>query len=434
MPCVPAFDPQTEALLEQLGAVANSTVADLAAQRESWPASDPALLAPRPLADVCELVLPTEPPVAVRIYTPVGQPPRAVIVWLHPGGFVAGHLDDIDGVCRALAEDSDATVMSVAYRLAPEHPYPAAVDDVTAVLTWLHDHAASLGLDCDRIGVGGQSAGATLAAAACLRLRDEGRPLPVLQVLAYPVLDPALAAPSYVENDGKLFTRAQLSRDWELYLGERRERPPAYAAPLLADDLGGLPPALVLAAGHDPARDDSRRYAQRLREAGVDCELLEYPSTIHAFLSFAGVLGVAREALEVIADRLRVGLGPVEPCLHHVGLSYPPEAAMQARDFYRDLLGLRELRVPAALADRPFLWFSAGAAAELHLIPERVVRVAGDRHTCLAVASLDGIAAGLEAAGHTVERYVDIVNRPQAFVRDPFGNLLELTELHGAPG
>src|SRR5690242_12017645 len=160
-----------------------------AALLDAGDALELAPLAPVPLPAVADLLMPGEPPVGVRVYTPDVIAPRGALVWLHPGGFVAGEIEDIDGVCRTMAAEGRCTVISVDYRLAPAHPFPAAVEDTLTVLAWLREHAGTLGVDAERIAVGGQSAGATIAAGALLRMRDAGSRLPVLQVLAYPVLD-----------------------------------------------------------------------------------------------------------------------------------------------------------------------------------------------------------------------------------------------------
>ena len=387
-------------------------------------------LPPIPLPAVADLLIPAEPPVRVRVYTPDVAAPRPGLVWLHPGGFVAGEIDDIDGVCRALAAGGRCAVISVDYRLAPAHPFPAAMEDTLAVLSWLRDHGATLGIDPGRLAAGGQSAGAAIVAGALLRARDAGDPLPRLQLLAYPVLDPTLSAPSWVENDGKLFTAADTADEWRQYLGEAPATP--YAAALLARDLSGLPPALLLGAGHDPARDDTRRYAERLADAGVPAEHVEFPGTIHAFLSFPAALPVAREALELMTARLRDRLAGTDVRLHHVGLTYPPGREHDVRAFYRDVLGLTEKPVPAAFADGGFVWFSAGPGeAELHLIADATPRDTGSGHACLAVDGLDELCDRVRSAGYEVDRVNAIEHRPQAFFDDPFGNLLELTALQG---
>lgn len=318
-------------------------------------------------------------------------------------------------------------VVSVDYRLAPEHPFPAAIDDVTAVVEWIVAHAGTIGVDPDRLAIGGQSAGATIAASATLRLRDENGPRPAFQVLAYPVLDPVLDEPSHSENDHHfLFTTERTAWCWKHYLGGTSASP--LAAPLTAPRLNGVPPALILAAGFDPSRDDSRLYHRRLLDEGTASELVEYPHTIHAFLSFAAELDVAWEALDLIAARLRERLGSFEARLHHVALPYTPGAQDQVRQFYGTLLGLEELPVPEAFADRAFVWFAAGAG-ELHLIPEPspTPNHGGDQHACLSVDRFDEILERLEAYECRIDRYDLLSDRAQAFVHDPFGNLLELT-------
>jgi acetyl esterase len=420
------LDPQTRALVNRLSEHSNGTpsLEEMRAPLESHMVQE---LAPRDLLDVAELVVPGEPPVPIRVFVPRVSAPRPVLIWLHPGGFVAGEVDDVDGVCRILSADGRCTVISIEYRLAPEHPFPAAIDDVTAVIEWIVAHAGTLGVDAERLAIGGQSAGATIAASATLRLRDKGGPRPCFQVLAYPVLDPALDTPSYAENDHHfLFTTERLAWCWRHYLGGTSAS--SLAAPLIAPRLDGLPPALILAAGFDPSRDDSRLYHQRLIDEGIASELVEYPGTIHAFLSFAAELDVAWQALDLITARLRDRLGSPAARLHHVALPYAPGAQDQVRRFYQALLGLEELPVPEAFADRSFVWFAAGAG-ELHLIPEPSPAQddRSDRHACLSLGRFDEILERLEAAEYEIERYDLLPDRTQAFVHDPFGNLIELT-------
>jgi acetyl esterase len=420
------LDSQARALVERLSGDSSPTpsLEDMRAPLEPHLVQE---LAARTLLDVADLIVPGEASVPIRVFVPRVRAPRPVLIWLHPGGFVAGEANDVDGVCRILAADGRCTVVAISYRLAPEHPFPAAIDDVMAVVEWIVAHALTLGVDSERFAIGGQSAGATIAASATLRLRDEGGPRLAFQVLAYPLLDPALDKPSYVENDHHfLFTTQRAAWCWEHYLGGTAASP--LAAPLTAPRHSDLPPALILAAGFDPSRDDSRLYHQRLIDDGTDSELVEYPRTIHAFLSFAAELDVAWEALDLIAARLRERLGSSEARLHHVALPYAPGAQDQARRFYGALLGLKELPIPEAFADRSFVWFAAGTG-ELHLIPElSSARDDGsDRHACLSVDRFDEILERLEAAEYRIERYDMLADRPQAFVHDPFGNLVELT-------
>lgn len=421
------LDPQTRALVERLpndDPGSNPSIEDMRAPLEAHMLRE---LGPRDLLGVTDLLVGGEPPVPIRLFVPRAPVPRPALIWLHPGGFVAGELGDVDGVCRILAADGCCTVIAVGYRLAPEHPFPAAIDDVTAVVTWIRGHGKTLGIDPGRLAIGGQSAGATIAASTTLALRDKGGPDLALQVLAYPVLDPTLDKPSYVENDHHfLFTTARTAWCWEQYLGAAPVSP--LAAPLTAPRLDRLPAALILAAGFDPSRDDSRHYHERLLSDGTVSELIEYPHTIHAFLSFAAELDVAWEALRVIATRLRERLGSREGRLHHVALPYAPGAQNQVRQFYGSLLGLRELPVPEAFRDRSFVWFAAGTG-EIHLIPEPSPQNNGsERHACLAIDRLDETLQRLEAAGYQVDHSDLLTSRRQAFVHDPFGNLVELTD------
>jgi acetyl esterase len=423
---VGGLDSQTRALVERLSGDSSPTpsLENMRAPLEPHMVQE---LAPRDLLDVADLMVPGPAPVPIRVFVPHVPGPRPVLIWLHPGGFVAGEVNDVDGICRILAADGRCTVVTIDYRLAPEHPFPAAIDDVTAVVEWIVAHAETLGVDSERFAIGGQSAGATIAASATLRLRDEDGPRPAFQVLAYPVLDPALDKPSYVENDHRfLFTTEETAWCWKHYLSGTLASP--LAAPLTAPRLDGVPPALILAAGFDPSRDDSRLYHRRLIDQGIASELVEYPHTIHAFLSFAAELDVAWEALHLISARLRERLGSSRARLHHVAVPYAPGAQDQVRRFYGALLGLTELPVPEAFADRSFVWFAAGTG-ELHLIPEpwSAWDDRSDRHACLSVDRFDEILERLEADEYPIDRYDLLTDRAQAFVHDPFGNLVELT-------
>jgi acetyl esterase len=417
------LDDQTRALVERIES-------DPAAFREAATLDDLGFRAAAgpSLKAVSDLLLPGDPPIPARVYLPDNAPPpRPALLWLHPGGFTGGSIDDVDANCRVLAAQSASVVMSIDYRLAPTHRYPAAALDVRRAMRWLTANCATFGVDPQRIAVGGQSAGATLAATFCLEAGDGQAP--ALQVLCYPILDPGTEGDSYRENAaGYVFTAAGVAEDWSEYLGADAGNPPAPAAPLLAPDLSGVPPALILAAGYDPARDDSRRYAQRLASAGREVTLLEYGRTIHAFLSFTGVLDVAQEALAAIATELRARLGSAPPRLQHATIPYRSGAGEQVREFYRDVLGLSEKQVPRQLGGRDFIWFDAGPySAELHLVPEDAPVQDGLRHLCLAVDRLEPLEQRLADAGYELERHELMPGRPQLFVRDPFLNLVEIT-------
>ncbi len=248
--------------------------------------------------------------ISVRVYTPadaVGAN-RGVLVWFHGGGWVIGDLDSADATCRALANRAGAVVVSVDYRLAPEHPAPAALDDCLAALTWTVENAELLGVDASKVAVGGDSAGGNLAALLCQRVRDEFGPDIDFQLLVYPVTDLTLAHPSMDENaDGYFLTKATMEWFVRCYIGDRDGKDAA-VSPLHADDLSGLPPALVITAEFDPLRDEGEAYAAALRDAGVATEALRYPGQIHGFFAMPSMLDDAKQALDVAGAALRSAL------------------------------------------------------------------------------------------------------------------------------
>lgn len=222
--------------------------------------------------------VPAGPDVPVRIYRP--HQARGALVWLHGGGFVMGDLDTEHPWATRLAEGSGAVVISVGYRLAPEHRFPAALDDAYAVLTWVAEHAAELGVDPGRIAVGGHSAGGGIAAAVALRARDEQGPAIRFQLLNQPGLDDRQETWSARNfTDTPWFNRDKVTASWRHYLGARTATP--YAAPARADDLSGLPPAHIATAEFCPNRDEDIDYALRLLRAGVPVELHQWPGTFH---------------------------------------------------------------------------------------------------------------------------------------------------------
>ncbi len=223
--------------------------------------------------------------VPIRIYRGEGDP-AALVVYFHGGGFVIGSIGLMDNVARELAHSSDAVVVSVGYRLAPEHPYPAGLDDCETVTRWAVANCTRFGLPPSAVVVAGESAGGNLAAAVSLRLRDLGGPLPAGQVLIYPGVAGSLTHPSTVEFDGLIISRTAGERYWAAYSGGRDLDDDPYAAPLSAPSLSGLPPALVVLGGCDMLRDEGRAYARRLREEGVDVDEVCYPGQPHGFVNF----------------------------------------------------------------------------------------------------------------------------------------------------
>ncbi|WP_200820932.1 alpha/beta hydrolase [Halobellus limi] len=222
---------------------------------------------------------------AVRLYEPAEDGPRPALVYYHGGGFVRGSLDTHDSLCRALAEASAATVISVDYRRAPENRFPAALRDAHAAFEWVCEHAADIGCNPDQVAVGGDSAGGNLAAASTLLARDSGGPTPAYQLLIYPALDPnrtdALPA-----DAPALLTREGMSWYWNQYLGDVVHGANSYAAPLRAETLADLPPATVLTCEFDPLRAEGRDYARRLEADGVAVESVDVDGHAHGYLLF----------------------------------------------------------------------------------------------------------------------------------------------------
>jgi acetyl esterase len=238
-------------------------------------------------------------PVPVRIYRPEGAA-LPVVVFMHGGVFVIGDLEMHDPVLRRLANAIPAVIVSVDYRLAPSHEFPAAVDDSFAVVAWAAREAETIGGDPERIVVMGDSAGGALAGVCAIRSRDEGAPRLALQVLVYPMIDPDLNTSSAREfADGYLTTTAFLQLGWHVYLTHHRGEP--YTAPSAAPDLHGVAPAIVITAGYDPLRDEGLDYIERLREAGVTVATRHYPDQIHGFAFMPGVIPAANEAITAIA-------------------------------------------------------------------------------------------------------------------------------------
>ncbi len=238
-----------------------------------------------PTRDVAHIADEQVGEVPIRIYRGEGTP-NGLVVYFHGGGFVIGSIGLMDNVARELAFRSGAVVVSVGYRLAPEHPYPAGLDDCESVTRWAQANAGRFGVSPTAVVVAGESAGGNLAAAVSLRLRDQDAPLPAGQVLMYPGVAGRLRHPSTVEFDGLIISRTAGERYWAAYSGGRDLDDDPYAAPLQAPTLRGLPPALVVLGGCDMLRDEGRAYADRLREDGVDVDEICYPGQPHGFINF----------------------------------------------------------------------------------------------------------------------------------------------------
>jgi acetyl esterase len=250
-------------------------------------------------------------PLAARVYTPTaaGNLPLPLVVYFHGGGWVLGHTRSYDALCSQLAARVGAVVVSVGYRLAPEHRMPTAAEDAYAATVWLAKNAAEVGADGSRLAVAGDSAGGNLAAVVPILARDRGGPSIAVQAMFYPATDGTLSSPSLAEHaDGPILTLASVRAYRALYLGPDGDDRDVRISPLLADDLSGLPPALVQSAELDPLRDDGARYAAALREAGNDVRYTEYAGAPHGYLSIPGAVRGARQALAEIVDCLKIHL------------------------------------------------------------------------------------------------------------------------------
>jgi acetyl esterase/lipase len=251
--------------------------------------------------------------IPVRIYHPHGDlfAHRPAIVFCHGGGFVFCDIESHDGFCRALARGSQAVVVSVDYRLAPEHPAPAAALDAFAAFCWVTEHAAGLGIDAARTAIAGDSAGGNLAAVTAILCRDRGVAPPAAQLLLYPVIDPSFETDSYHRyGTGYFNTRAAMQWYWRQYLGgERVYDPPYLVAPARADSHADLPPAVIVTAGLDPLHSEGCDYARRLRHAGVEVVHRDFPGLFHGFMTIPS-FPPAASARDLIFGDLRGLLDP----------------------------------------------------------------------------------------------------------------------------
>ena len=262
-----------------------------------------AILAPK-APELPEIRLLATEKFTLRVYRPVKNEKLPALVYFHGGGWTIGDIDTHDVLCRELAIGARCVVVSVDYRLAPEYPFPAAVEDCFAATRYVADNAAKLNIGS--IAVGGDSAGGNLAATVSLLAREAGGPAIAFQLLIYPATDQRLATPSHERNaQGYLLTRDAIDYFRRGYLPDEKDWTDWRASPLLAKSHGNLPPALVITAGYDPLLDEGRAYAERLKAAGVRVEYREYPDMVHGFILFGGVLDTAKAAVADCCAALR---------------------------------------------------------------------------------------------------------------------------------
>ncbi len=296
------------ALLERRGAPSIETMSLAEARRTRRRIAAVSAGRPETVGAVRDLEIDTDVPLRARHYIPA-EPgaPHPLLVFFHGGGFIYGDLDSHDGLCRLLCRHAGAQILAVDYRLAPEDPFPAAVEDARAALRWAFENAGMLAADPTRIGIGGDSAGGNLAAVASqLAVRHE-EPAPVLQLLIYPGLDATGRHRSRELFDAPFLpTKAHL--DWfeVLYLGGARwRRTDPRVSPLLAEDLSGLPPAFIATAAFDPLRDEGEAYAELLLAAGTEARVRRFCGMMHGFASATGVSGRCRDAVVEIGGATR---------------------------------------------------------------------------------------------------------------------------------
>lgn len=303
------LDPQIATLLEHLNQAPPMSLGTPEQARAGFRQMSEAAAAFGPeieVGEVTDLEVPgAAAPLPARLYQPAGAD-RSVptLVFFHGGGFVIGDIASYDRQCRTLCREGRMAVLSVEYRVAPEHPFPAGADDATAAATWALDHAGELGGDPDRVAVGGDSAGGNLAAVAAQALRGH-EPALAGQLLLYPVTDFSEERPSVAANgDGLFLTGDDMRWFREQYIGDGPRTDPR-ASPLRAEDLSGLPPAVVITAEFDPLRDDGEAYADALEAAGVPVVKRRFDSLIHGFFAMGTVSDAAAGAIEEVGEALR---------------------------------------------------------------------------------------------------------------------------------
>ncbi|MGA2410394.1 MAG: alpha/beta hydrolase, partial [Candidatus Binataceae bacterium] len=267
---------------------------------------------PAPVGRVEDRKLPGGPAgdVPVRIYSPPGRGPFGGLVFFHGGGWVIGNIETHDALCRDLTSRANIVTISVDYRLAPEHKFPAAPEDCYAVTKWVGANTALLNIEPGKVAVGGDSAGGNLAAVIALMARDRGGPSIAFQALIYPVTDSSRDTASYHEfaKDGYILSKADMDWFFGYYLKPGDENNP-WVAPAKANDLSRLPPALVLTAGYDPLRDEGEAYGEALRKAGVPVKISRYEGVCHGFVSMAAALDEGKRAVAEIASELQKAVG-----------------------------------------------------------------------------------------------------------------------------
>lgn len=308
------FDPFIQSLFEQMPKLADLKVWQLSPHQAREEFKNLCLMGNQNAAPIGKIenieAEGPEGPIPLRAYTPVasGGSNLAALVYFHGGGFVLGDLDCYDSVCRGLAESSGCKVISVDYRLAPEHPFPAAVEDCLAAMKWVEANAPALGVDPNRIAVAGDSAGGNLAAVVTQLAKGKGAPHIAFQLLLYPITSLHADLPSVFGFEGNILTQPQINWFYSQYVPHDVEASDPRLSPLRAKDLSGLPRAYIVTAGFDPLHDEGVAYADALKGAGVKVRHIDYPTMIHGFFSMQSLIPLASEALAAAGNAVKEGL------------------------------------------------------------------------------------------------------------------------------
>ena len=310
-------NPQMRAVLNSLAKLRPKPIEKLsAAQARKQPGPPDAVkrllkqqnrsTAPMSVASVMDRTIPVKGgTIPIRVYKPSGKGPFPVLVYTHGGGWVIANIQAYDASCRALANAASCVVVSVGYRQAPEHKFPTAAEDAYAGYIWSRKNAGSINGDARRVAVAGESAGGNLATVTCLMARDRKAPMPVHQLLVYPITNDDFNTPSYLENaKAKPLNRAMMIWFWEKYQTKSADGKSPYASPLKAQSLKGLPPATIILAEIDPLRSDGEQYAAKLRRDGVPVRLITYKGVTHEFFGMGAVVDEAKQANQAAARAL----------------------------------------------------------------------------------------------------------------------------------
>ena len=305
------LDTQIESVMEQVAALGFPPSHTVSAQE----ARSNAKARPRgkgpDVHKVEDIKIPSDAgPIPARIYTPSNETSLPILVWFHGGGWVVGDLESADATARHLCNESSSVIISIDYRLAPETKFPGASDDCYTATQWVSENASSLNADPDKIAVGGDSAGGNLAAVVSLMARDKQGPKIGFQLLVYPVTEMNFNTKSYIDNaEGYQLSRDGMIWYWDHYLEDKEAANNPYAAPMKAESLQNLPPALIITAEYDPLRDEGKAYAERLKAEGVTTQYTMYSGMIHGFFGMASVVDKGRAAVKESADAMRKALG-----------------------------------------------------------------------------------------------------------------------------